>query len=314
MPEPKRPADVGKPEMTQLDEHFEFGANWQRFLELVDDSRIAAAVASLRSMLELPPADRSGHPPLDGCRFLDIGCGSGLFSLAAHRLGADVVSFDFDPQSAACTREMQRRFAHDTWPVHQGSVLDGDFLASLGLFDVVYSWGVLHHTGAMWAAIENAATCVDDAGRFAIALYNEQRVWSRVWTGIKRTHHRLPSAAKTPYVALVGAVYYTLKLPGAIGRRLLRVVQKTDPPRAGARGMNLWVDLVDWVGGWPFEVATPRQVTDFVEAQGFRTVAVETVGRRLGCNEFLFERVGSGSRPSESGTTHLNQTEGTVDE
>ena len=122
---------------------FEFGANWSHFLALLDESRIADAEKSLCEML--------GVTDLRDRRFLDIGCGSGLFSLAARRLGAQVHSFDFDPQSVACAQELKRRFFPEDsqWRVGQGSVLDLGYLDGLGHFDIVYSWGVLHHTGSM---------------------------------------------------------------------------------------------------------------------------------------------------------------------
>src|SRR4051812_24922114 len=99
-------------------QRFEFGKNWARFLENLDDARIGAAERSLAAML--------GESTLHGRRFLDAGSGSGLFSLAARRLGARVLSFDFDPHSVACTEELRRRyFPNDTdWRVESGSVLD----------------------------------------------------------------------------------------------------------------------------------------------------------------------------------------------
>src|SRR5687767_4969194 len=151
-----------------LDVHrFEFGKNWTRFLELLDDSRIAQAEASLRQMLDVPT--------LAGRSFLDIGSGSGLFSLAARRLGARVYSFDYDVHSVNCTAELKRRFFpdDDQWTVAQGSALDTDYLSRLGTFDVVYSWGVLHHTGDMWQALANADALVKPGGHLAIALYND---------------------------------------------------------------------------------------------------------------------------------------------
>ena len=165
---------------------FEFGSNWTRFLESLDDRRIAEAELSLRTMLD--------RERLDGLTFLDIGSGSGLFSLAARRLGARVTSFDFDPKSVACTRELQHRyFAGDpAWQVHEGSVLDGEFIQSLGRFDIVYSWGVLHHTGAMRQAIERAATAVADSGQLFIAIYNHQVYWTAFYTRLKRLYVSLP--------------------------------------------------------------------------------------------------------------------------
>src|ERR1035438_5515350 len=136
-------------------ERFAFGENWWRFLSILDERRIAQAEDSLRGML--------GVSDLQGKTFLDIGCGSGLFSLAARRLGACVHCFDYDPQSVACAQELRRRyFPEDTdWRIEEGSALDGNYLAGLGSFDVVYSWGVLHHTGAMWQALDNAGMMQD---------------------------------------------------------------------------------------------------------------------------------------------------------
>src|SRR5206468_969431 len=147
----------------QSRERFTFGDNWAAFLRILDDERIRAAEDSLKAKLE------AGR--LDGKRFLDAGSGSGLFSLAARRLGAQVVSFDFDPESVACTAELKRRYFPDDpdWRVEQGSVLDRDFLSGLGTFDIVYSWGVLHHTGAMWDALDKVEGLVGTKGQLFIA-------------------------------------------------------------------------------------------------------------------------------------------------
>jgi len=139
-------------------ERFAFGDNWARFLSILNDERIRMAEESLKRMLEVET--------LAGKSFLDIGSGSGLFSLAARRLGARVHSFDYDPQSVACTAELKRRYFPDDaqWVVEEGSALDMDYLNRLGQFDVVYSWGVLHHTGAMWQALKNVAPLVAGGG------------------------------------------------------------------------------------------------------------------------------------------------------
>jgi 2-polyprenyl-6-hydroxyphenyl methylase/3-demethylubiquinone-9 3-methyltransferase len=264
-------------------ERFEFGKNWQTFLRSVDEGRIAAAEESLLTMLRCSDlAARS---------FLDIGCGSGLFSLAARRQGARVHSFDFDGDSVACARELRRRFVADDadWTIEQGSVLDADYMAALGTFDVVYSWGVLHHTGHMWEAVAAATRAVRPGGLLFIALYNDLGTKSQRWRSIKRLYNRLPRPLRPMLTAATIApeeakVFTRLTL---LGRPLDYLKLWT---RHGVRGMNRWRDAVDWVGGYPYEVAKPEEVFDFCRERGFTLKTLKCGGVGLGCNEFVFER------------------------
>jgi SAM-dependent methyltransferase len=266
-------------------ERFPFGENWARFLEVLDEDRILLAEQSLKAMLE---AD-----DLAGKRFLDIGCGSGLFSLAARRLGAVTYSFDYDPESVACASELKRRyFANDAqWSIGTGSVLDTAYLRQLGEFDVVYSWGVLHHTGAMWDALRNAASLVKVDGRLFIAIYNDQGRTSRVWLATKRAYNRVPPGMR--WLVLLPAfvrLWGPTMIRDLLGRKPFHTWRNYGKLK-GTRGMSPWRDVVDWVGGLPFEVASPESIFDFYRKHGFRLDRLTTCGGGLGCNEYVFTRV-----------------------
>jgi 2-polyprenyl-6-hydroxyphenyl methylase/3-demethylubiquinone-9 3-methyltransferase len=266
-------------------ERFEFGENWQRFLSVLDERRIEEAERSLTATL--------GVANLEGREFLDAGSGSGLFSLAAMRLGAERVhSFDFDPSSVACTQELRRRFfpGDDRWTVEQGSVLDDGYLDSLGAFSVVYSWGVLHHTGEMWRAMGNVDRLVDAGGFLYISIYNDQGRRSRVWRRLKRRYNALPRWLRGPFAF---AVMGPRELAGAakallLGRPLDYVRGWTEYHRS--RGMSRWHDIVDWIGGYPFEVAKPEQVFDFYRDRGYALTRLTTRGGGIACNEYLFRK------------------------
>ena len=263
-------------------ERFAFGKNWQAFLETLDQDRIDRAVDSL--------VDRLGVDSLEGTTFLDIGSGSGLFSLAANRLGAAVTSIDYDPQSVSCTRELKDRFGDQAidWQVQQGSVLDDALMTSLGDFDVVYSWGVLHHTGAMEQAICAASQRVSDGGKFFIAIYNDQGGASRRWLAIKKIYHWHPDFLKPLWVAKVASVY-ELKFAAARLASFRNPLPFADwQAKKKDRGMSAWHDWVDWIGGLPFEVATPESVVHPLRDKGFVLDRLKTAGSGWGCNEFVF--------------------------
>lgn len=262
---------------------FEFGKNWSHFLATVSDERIAEAETALANFLQLSD--------LKNLRFLDIGCGSGLSSLAAFRLGADVTSFDYDPYSVETTNRLKTAFAPQAsnWKIMAGSALDKHMMRRLGEFDIVYSWGVLHHTGNMMDGLALAAERVSPGGLLFVAIYNDQGRMSSIWRVIKKTYCRIPRSLQLLVIFLC--------LIRLWGPTILRDTCRLRPLRTlrdyrKVRGMNPWHDVVDWVGGYPFEVAKPEQIFEFYRDQGFTLQMLKTCGGGIGCNEFLFRRSG----------------------
>jgi 2-polyprenyl-6-hydroxyphenyl methylase/3-demethylubiquinone-9 3-methyltransferase len=265
---------------TLAEVRFAFGDNWRRYLRLVDPARVAAAERSLTEWLG----------ELHGRSFLDVGSGSGLFSLAARRLGARVTSFDYDTDSVTCTAALRNRYfkGDPNWTVEQGSVLDLEFLRSLGSFDVVYCWGVLSFSGDLRKSLGAVTQPVREGGLLWIAVYQDLGRKSVRWRRIKRLYNRTPSMLR---FLILGPAFVRLWGPTTARDLLHGRPFATWRLRRANRGMDPWRDVVDWVGGYPYEVATAGDLFDYYRGRGFTLEGLRVGGAN---NELLLRRTVQG--------------------
>ena len=255
---------------------FSFGENWKVYLSDLEESTIRHAENSFTTFTKL--GDLREHT------FLDLGCGSGLNSLIAYRLGAQkIISVDIDPHSIDCVTNLRKRFASGAtnWQVVRGSVLDQNFVASLGAYSYVYSYGVLHHTGAMWKALNHAVERVRMAGGILhLGIYNQHKN-SRRWLKVKRVCNRFPRTALPAFKASYILLTYAQLLSSFHSPAKYAQEYRTH------RGMSVWRDIDDWFGGLPYEYAKPGHVVNFLADRGFVLLRLRDAGS-IGCNEFLF--------------------------
>jgi 2-polyprenyl-6-hydroxyphenyl methylase/3-demethylubiquinone-9 3-methyltransferase len=260
---------------------FAFGKNWQSFVdEHFDQSRVDVSKQHMLAFM--------GLDSLDGKTFLDIGCGSGLHSLAALQLGAKrILSFDYDPDSVATTQALHR-FAGspENWIIQQGSALDEAFMAGLPDFDIVYSWGVLHHTGDVWRALRLALGVVRPEAIAYFALYSSDMHKDpapEYWLNIKRTYVSA-SWLKQRWMEL--AYIWRFQMGGRIWR--LFTVIKNAREYKKSRGMSFYHDVKDWLGGWPMEFCYDADVVALAEKEFACQLVRMATGQAN--TEFLFQR------------------------
>jgi SAM-dependent methyltransferase len=253
---------------------FDFGSNWQDFSEQrLSFERINLAAGSLQSLLQ--------RDSLISTDFLDIGCGSGLFSLAAYQLGASrVIGIDVNSRCVSVSNRNRDLFAPNAPIIFiEDSILNKEIPDKLGQFSIVYAWGSLHHTGSMWEAIHNAEKLVKPGGILVLAIYNEHFT-SPLWGLIKKSYNHLPGLGRKIMAMTFAGVIYLAKF----------LVTRRNPVEK-ERGMDFWYDVIDWIGGYPYEYSTPQKIRSALEADGFKLQRFLPATVPTGCNEFVFEKL-----------------------
>ena len=250
---------------------FNFGKNWLNYSKTVRDKDLEIMKESLIDLI--------GLENIENKTFLDIGCGSGLFAIAAKKLRAKkVLGIDILSDSIKSSEENKKRFDVQDIEFKQLSILD-DQIETLKKFDVVYAWGSLHHTGEMRKAIENSSYFVKDDGLFVLAIYNKH--WtSLIWKRIKYFYNISPKFIR---LIMIFAFYYI------IATAKFLVTRKN--PFQKKRGMSFYYDIVDWLGGYPYEYASKDEIVDFVSNREFRLIKFSKASVPTGCNEFVFKKI-----------------------
>ena len=262
---------------------FKFGQNWREYNSSIGADRIEAAQIGILKLLN--PIEISDK------KIVDIGSGSGLHALSFLKLGAkEVTCIDIDTDSIAATKETLNKFANkfENWTAFEADILNPDALNPKS-FEIVYSWGVLHHTGNMKLAVKNASQLCKVDGLFVFALYRKTFLCN-FWKIEKWFYIRSPLVVKK----LLEYVYIFLFLFGKILKRddVVRFIRSYETQR----GMKFNTDVKDWLGGYPYESILPINVEELLIELGFEKVRDFVQPKSIGlfgsgCDEYVFRRI-----------------------
>jgi len=154
-----------------------FGWEWLRYPGAMPEDR-----SVFLGETQIPEGDWKGRLVLDG------GCGMGRYASVALELGAEVVAFDLSESLLRLSEESRRE---PRLHLVQGDILRPPLRP--GIFDVVYSLGVIHHTRSAREALHRLGALVKPGGLLTLWVYGRPGSWrsfssnplrgGREWTG-----------------------------------------------------------------------------------------------------------------------------------
>jgi 2-polyprenyl-6-hydroxyphenyl methylase/3-demethylubiquinone-9 3-methyltransferase len=248
----------------KLSTHFEFGKNWKLFLEGLDEKKINEAIKDIENFI--------GVGGVVGKSFTDIGCGSGLSSLAAYKLGASsVYSYDIDPLNIENVKSLISKYKNKKsfdWRADVKSIVENEDVKTFKKTDIVYAWGVLHHTGDMWSAISNSASLVEGGGLLYLMLYRDAKL-AHIWKIIKKYYVN----SSSPIKFIMRNAFAVIQIIGIIakGKNPVKSIKNYG---INSRGMSWYTDSTDWIGGYPFEYAEAEEVINYLKPLGFELIKI----------------------------------------
>lgn len=127
-------------------------------------------------------------------RLLEIGCGLGTDLLQFARAGAIATGVDLTPASIELVK---KRFAAEGIPV-DAQVADAEHLPfEDDRFDVIYSFGVLHHTPDTQKSIDEVYRVLKPGGRILIMLYHKNSIHVYLGAPLYKISHKLKAGARS---------------------------------------------------------------------------------------------------------------------
>lgn len=257
--------------------HFSFGQNWLEYNQnWLTEEKLNQAKEHFDKLC--------GGIDFTNKKFLDVGFGQGLTLFLASQKQAQCQGIDIDPKNITAFEVAKKKLGSvekNLAPiqVQVASILDAQFVTqNHEAFDIVYAWGSLHHTGQMYPALKNCLSLLKPGGYFVCAIYN--RHWSSgTWHWIKKNYNRSPHWLKKLAIGLL--------IPPIFLAKWLVTFKN---PLKMKRGMSFYYDVIDWVGGYPYEYASAEEMFAFFKKNSLKKIRWQKANVPTGCHEYVFQK------------------------